>query len=508
VKKKHEPHTTLRQRMTIHIGLMVICSLSIGVGAFLGINSLQQNLGVAIQGYRQLRQVYEVGFQVALAKQALDSPSPDVTKALAAMQTAQLKLELSSDQTYPNSPPYWLEESKRKECSALLRQAIIQLKRPAGADASVNIDQVSAVNDVLGEMSNLSSEIRTTIAAKQEAASSQRDFTLILIGALSAGVVVIATAVGVRQYRSVVSPLDRLGNGVRRFAAGRFSERIEIEADQEFAALANDFNYMADELESLYKDLERKVKTKSKELVRSERLASVGYLAAGVAHEINNPLSIITGYGERSLELLDRGMSEATLRRTQKTIKIICEEAFRCKDITDRLLSLARPGTDERRPVSLPEIAQDVIRNIGGLPEYASRRITLESDSEDDFTIVANNGEMKQVLINLLVNALEAVQPGVGHVEVAVARMKDEVELAVTDNGRGMTSATLDRVFEPFFTDKRSERPGVGLGLSITHAIVADHGGWITADSDGTGCGSRFTLRLPAARKGAEHARC
>jgi signal transduction histidine kinase len=110
---------------------------------------------------------------------------------------------------------------------------------------------------------------------------------------------------------------------------------------------------------------------------------------------------------------------------------------------------------------------------------------------------------MRQVLINLLLNALQSLRPGDGSVSITIAQRNDEVELSVADNGVGMNAATLDRIFEPFYTERSGNHPGIGLGLSITHAIVAGHNGSITAQSDGVGRGSKFTVRLPAAGKGA-----
>jgi two-component system, NtrC family, sensor kinase len=287
---------------------------------------------------------------------------------------------------------------------------------------------------------------------------------------------------------------------------------------------------MAEELDGFYHELERKVAEKGRELVRSERLASVGYLAAGVAHEINNPLGIISGYAEYSLAELERGGNGASkhngdssstpgLERTRedpgpvvtevtKSLRIICDEAFRCKTITQKLLSLARGGDEARKPVSLLAVANEVASIVGGLHEHRDKRLIVRaseqpSEAAGDGMVVAVEAEMKQVLLNLTINALEAVDPDRGEVRIELRRSGQQVELSVTDNGRGMTPATLERAFEPFFTEKRGVqedgRRGTGLGLSITHAIVQDHGGTITAHSEGPGRGSRFIVRLPAA---------
>ncbi len=487
--------------MAWQLGLMVLGSLLIGGGAMLGIEGLHQDLGIAVGGYRELRQVYEVGLHVAQAKEILASDHPDTSQALAAIETAQVQLDLTDYGGEVNVANHWLDESQRDQCRELIAAAVAQLQK---SDPTAIRAQSAAVNDILGELAALSTRVRRTIIASQESAARNRLVTMEWILALSVIVIIGAIFVGVRQYRGVVGPLDRLGQGVRRFAAGHLSMRLGSERDREFVSLANDFNRMADELEALYLDLEKKVQIKSQELARSQRLASVGYLAAGVAHEINNPLSIITGYGEHSLKLLDRTLDDAGREKTRETIRIICDEAFRCKGITNRLLSLARPGSEQRRPVCLRQVAADVIGTLGGLPENAGRQLTLQADADQDFHVVARDGEMKQVILNLLLNALDAVPALQGCVDIRLMRSDDAIELTVSDNGSGMTPQILERIFEPFFTDKRSRRHGAGLGLPITHAIVANHGGAIRAQSDGVGRGSRFVVTLPAAHKGAQ----
>jgi signal transduction histidine kinase len=495
---------TLRRRMVLYLALMVSGSLLMGLAAIVGVVGVHDNLNSALQGNQQLRQVYEIGLNVATARRALATAHPDQTAALTAMETALAKLD-ASDYGAPGTPLGWLDPSKKAECQSRLREAVSQLKRDAGGDASVREAQSSAINGVLGQLANLSSDVRATIGAEQRAAEQKLHCTLLIIIALLCVVVLAAVAIGVRQYRSVMRPLNGIGRAVRKFANGRLDERIAATGDREFVSLANDFNSMAAELEGLYRQLEEKVAAKSKELVRSERLASVGYLAAGVAHEMNNPLGIIAGYGERSLQHLERGLSSTTLSSAQRAIKIMCEEAFRCKEITARLLSLARPGDRDRIPVSISAMIEQVISHLGVVAEYKDRHITVETPARTDLRVMAREGEIRQVVLNLMVNALQATTPGTGEVHVLVKAIEQEIEFSVRDNGSGMTAHTLERVFEPFFTEKRGkQRPGTGLGLSITHAIVLDHGGRITAESGGLGKGSRFIVRLPAATEGVQ----
>jgi len=328
-------------------------------------------------------------------------------------------------------------------------------------------------------------------------------------------VLVVSALIHFQQYRLLVRPLLWLRDDMRQSAASNWREKVRERGEREFKDVAAVFNGLAKELAELYRSLEDKVIQRSRELVRSERLASVGFLAAGVAHEINNPLSVISGYAELAAKSLGRVMNgdraEATpmnaaeaeaeaeaLASALEAQRLIHDEAFRCKEITSRLLSLARGGKDERQSLHLDDVARQVTTLTRGLKNYRDRHVVLEFESSEPLEVVANPTEMKQVLLNLTVNALEAVQPQRGEVRIAGRRAGDWVEVSVQDNGKGMNAATLQNVFEPFFTAKRGAgEPGTGLGLSITHAIVENHGGQIVAESSGPGRGSRFTVRLP-----------
>lgn len=487
------PARSIRSRLILQIGLMIVGLLLLGAASIWGINGLHHDYGGALDGYQQLRTAYEIGFQIATARSALSGEAVDSVRASTAIESALSKIAAADDA----SRGQMLElHGELLEVQKAIRAA----QRPARIEASILDRSLSLV-------AKLSAQIRQSITASQLAADARRRFTLIVVCSTCILVLVGGIIIGIRQYRGVIRPIARLSQAVRRISAGNFADRIPTAGDdQEFIALAQDFNRMAAELESLYRDLDAKVAVKSKQLVRSERLASVGFLAAGVAHEINNPLSIITGFGERALQQMDQLKQDATLPdRTRKALTVICEEAFRCKSITDRLLTLARPADEQRCITSLATLADEVISNIGSLAQYNDRRITLESESPDEALIHASVGQIKQVVLNLVLNALEAVPAGSGEVKLTLARKAGQVELIVTDNGRGMTPATLEHVFEPFFTEKRGTGDtgslrGTGLGLSITHAIVIDHGGSIHAESDGPLQGSRFIVRFPAAQ--------
>jgi signal transduction histidine kinase len=140
-----------------------------------------------------------------------------------------------------------------------------------------------------------------------------------------------------------------------------------------------------------------------------------------------------------------------------------------------------------------------VLASVGGLPRFGERKVSLDAAGDPaDAGVHANEGEVRQVILNLLINAVEATDPATGRIAVQVSRTGAVVQLAVTDNGRGIDPASLPHLFEPFFSDKRADRPGTGLGLSIAHSIVADHAGTLDAASPGVGQGATFAIRLPA----------
>ncbi len=480
---------TLRRRMALHTGVMIVGVVLIGLGTIWGITGLRQDLGVALDANARLRGAYEVGTQLTTARRWLRIETHSISRASTALRAAAVKLDehMSNDARLPNPT------------IASIRDTIHI------ADDELPSDPAAAVRSIdmaLADLARFSADARQTIVSRQQAADAKHHATLVFVAALSAIVVVLTIVVGLGQYRSVLRPLGRLTDAVRRMAAGKLDERLPSKGDAEFIQLTDSFNHMAGELHDLYQSLEQRVAQKSKELVRSERLASVGYLAAGVAHEINNPLAIIAGYGERSLHHLKRNdgspIDSATTDRIEAALRVICDEAFRAKDITDRLLSLARPITEARATLDFAALAREVAGTLAGLSKFSDRKLVVTNSDSARTLVTGSGGELKQVMVNLLVNALEAA-PG-GEVRVDVTGDGSVVELTVTDNGRGMSTETLDRVFEPFFTERRSDRPaGTGLGLSIAHAIVTDHGGFIRAESNGVGQGSRFTVSLPTA---------
>ena len=306
-------------------------------------------------------------------------------------------------------------------------------------------------------------------------------------------------------YSWVLSPVRALEVGVRRVAAGDLAHRLSLGSGDEMEELAAAFNGMLDRLEGLYKDLARQVNERSRQLVRSERLASVGFLAAGVAHEINNPLASIAFCSEalearlEELRLGQRGAQRGDETDVfRKYLKMIQDEAFRCKSITGRLLEFSRSGEPKREMTEVRGLVQSVLDVTRHLPNHRGKQIVFEVPAERGSGPLAasiNAEEIKSVILNLVVNALESMEDG-GKLVIRLSQKAGMAEVRFADSGCGMTPEVLENIFEPFFTRSRTGK-GTGLGLTISHLVVAQHGGEIEASSDGPGRGSTFTMKLP-----------
>jgi signal transduction histidine kinase len=516
---------TLRRRFLLHNLLLTGGLLLAGAVSVWRLGVVRGQVDLSHNVYAELRTVGNVAIEVGTVRGLLTAPNPNNEEIRTHLSNAIGGLDqfIQVGRGYAGPSSDALHEAYVPINAAAvsardrLKRVMAGLNGRAPADDPAQLrEQVDAA---LADIDGVASACIRFMTAHQDTAATALTRSAILIGLLSAAAVLAAVLLSVAHDRLVVAPLQRLRAGVRRVAAAQFAERLasdDMSASPEFLELADEFNRMAGELDAFYRKLEEQVRAKSRELVRSERLASVGFLAAGVAHEINNPLNIISGHAELTARQLARGRLSSNDRddaatagaEAAESLKVIQDEAFRCKEITEKLLSLARRGEQTREALDLGGVARDVAAMTRGLKNYRDRRLTICLDPDEPLEVEANATEMKQVLLNLTINALDAVPPVEGEVRIEGRRTSEWVELSVRDNGRGMSSDVLAHVFEPFFTarkgrvDANGQAPnrGTGLGLSITHAIIESHGGRISVESDGPGRGARFTVQLPARR--------
>lgn len=301
-------------------------------------------------------------------------------------------------------------------------------------------------------------------------------------------------------YKWFAEPLQTLVQGSREVAQGKYSHRIHLETQDEIGELADAMNEMTAQFQATRDDLDRQVRERTKQVVRSEQLASVGFLAAGVSHEINNPLASIALCSESLEGRLAELFAEANESQADDVqvvhdyLQMIQREAFRCKQITEKLLDFARMGDSQRHSTDLRDLVEGVIEMVQHLGKHHDKQLELLAG--DPVIVQVNAQEIKQVVLNLITNGLESLDSG-GRVRVSVVRQGQQAKIIVEDNGCGMSDEVRKHLFEPFFT-RRHNGQGTGLGLSITYRIVQEHHGDIEVASEGVGQGSRFVVALPA----------
>jgi two-component system NtrC family sensor kinase len=312
---------------------------------------------------------------------------------------------------------------------------------------------------------------------------------------------VIAVLAYVLLTRLIVGPVESLTRAAEQLAEGARSAQAPVGGAAEVARLAVTFNHMAAELRRQKGALEQRLSelehttlelsSTRDQLVRSEKLASVGRLAAGVAHEIGNPLAAITGL----IELLQLGgLSQS---EHDEFLARVRGETERIHRIIRELLDYARtpPEAVLEARGNLASVIEEAVKLIA--PQKDLRLVTIEVRIHDDAPwVAASSHDMTQVVLNLLLNAADAVA-GEGSILVELRRAGEGLELSVADTGPGIPEALLGRVFDPFFTTKPAGK-GTGLGLAVCLSLVERFGGKIAAENT-KGSGARFVLWLPAA---------
>ncbi len=381
-----------------------------------------------------------------------------------------------------------LEENVRKETLS-------------GADTEgyKPLTQRESVQKSLVELNRLATDLFlflvSDVRASFDASRANHRRSLMITGSAT-GLSLILVCTLLYYFREwVFKPIRLLQDGVRRVQNGNFDQPIKIHSQDELEELADEFNGMTVRLRDIYKDLAHQVNERTRQLVRSERMVSVGFLAAGVAHEINNPLASIAFCSEslerRLLEILGKSPTADT-EVVSKYLRMIQQEAFRCKQITQKLLDFSRSG-GRREPTELSGLITDVLEVAQHLPNARGKRLAFEPDAS--VMAIVSGPDIKSVVLNMVVNALDSMEDG-GSLTATLQADDETAEMTFTDTGVGMTTEVLDNIFEPFFTRNRMGN-GTGLGLSISHQIIDQHGGTIQAHSRGPGHGSTFVIRLP-----------
>jgi two-component system NtrC family sensor kinase len=236
-------------------------------------------------------------------------------------------------------------------------------------------------------------------------------------------------------------------------------------------------------------------------IIAAGKLASIGELAAGIAHEINNPVAIMLEEAGWIGDLLDDGAVGDNLDELQRALRQINKQGIRCKQITQKLLSFARKSDPQLRPVQLNDVIREMVPFAEQRAKHTNVKIQLELASHLP-EVYASSLEFEQVLLNLVNNAVDAMSPKGGTLTISTRTSSEDVVVDVADTGRGILEGDLRRIFDPFFTTKPVGK-GTGLGLSICYGIVKKMGGELTVEST-VGVGTTFHVRIPQAKESGQ----
>ncbi len=321
---------------------------------------------------------------------------------------------------------------------------------------------------------------------------TNRVLLIALVSILLAGIIAVPIA------RIIVRPIGELVEANRRVAQGDLTVRVEPYGRGELAVLGRTFNSMVEALQDTRQKLMRAfnnmaetLKETQQELLHKEKLASMGQLAAGVAHQLNNPLGSILIYSN----IVYKETPEEDSHR--QDLHTVISETERCKLIVRNLLDFARQNEVLARPTNLNELLQELVDEQKRHPKFEKVQVVLQLDPEMP-TILADPLQLQQVFTNLIDNAVEAMEPrGGGTLTVATrpAPLEQGVKVLVSDTGVGISELNRSKLFTPFFTTKPVGK-GTGLGLAIVYGIVKMHGGQIQVQSEEAE-GSTFTITLP-----------
>ena len=409
--------------------------------------------------------------------------------------------------------PFDIFEGRQELLLEYLQERLTEAQQRNDDNAKIIVDLLRSQSRATGQKALAAMADRQEIRGQAIATKQRRKF-LIWGGAFLGG---LGLLIGFVFRQTVAKPLADARVVMQEFRAGRHDRRLVEDGSEEIGLLARSFNAMADEVQGHQEDLERNVSEKTaalreslveqretndrlrlamhalestqKQLVESEKTAALGTMARGMAHEFNNVLGGIAGCAADLAEDLED-------EEAQEVLEVIHKTSRRALVITENLLSFSRGSAHGKSLADLAAIVRETVALVD--PEATRRGVELIISGDIGSPFVTDGRGLQQVLLNLLINALQASQSG-GKIKVVCSCDHKEGwrRIEVKDEGSGITAEHLSHLFEPFFSTKEDEEGGTGLGLSVARGVMESLGGSIQARSDGLGKGSQFEIEIP-----------
>lgn len=462
---------TLKTKFFLGFGLYMLILALVATVSYLNLQRMESRFRTITQAGKIIDSILEAR---RFEKNALlYGRTDDLREALTYLTEAQAALGVLADVAQDageDSPLPGVGRSiddYRGVVAVILEQAAVPANLPRGQEADLRRfgkEMVEQAERLLETEQQRIADILATLKLQ---------LLVAVVAAILSGVLV-----GHMLFGRLIRALEKFLGATEEIAAGRFQHLTDTETAPETRRIVEAFNTMVDELER-----------RQDQLVQSKKLSSLGTLAAGIAHQLNNPLNNIATSGQIALEELESG--DAALLR--KMLGNVESEALRARDIVKGLLEFAREKPFSPASARLAEVVAKTLRLVSSQLPHG---IEVVSDIPPDLTVVVDTQRFQEALLNLLINAGQAIGAGPGRIDItARPEAAGKVRMRVRDTGPGIPRELLGRVFDPFFTTKDD---GTGLGLSIVYGIIQRHGGDIAVES-APGHGATFSITLPTA---------
>lgn len=487
---------TLTQRFGALYALVIAILISLSIVVTVQLRTIRINSERLVEESREQTEVAQLiseldSLELLLSQTGLDSSIARL-RGLDLLASAHAWAQsLNSREDDPSRIEHQREESLLgKQIEEELNRVDLAFQESADRETRdrASLSLVQARSGALGVLDHARDEVRE---ANRDLQGHARVARSVLIGSLVSAVLLLGLALR-QTERKVVHPLRRLTQGTDRLRRGERDHRIQLDRADEIGQLAQAFNAMADQLSESQTDLEMRVRKRTQDFIRAARLADLGVLASGIAHEMNTPLASIASSAEGLQRRADA--KQITPELLADYTQVITTETARAREITTRMLGLVRQDPGEIARVPLALVAKQAVAALRHRAE--GKQVSLACAPVDEGVhVLANAGEIVQMIVNLLANAIDASSPG-GTVEMNTWVDGSRFYLEVSDRGHGIPEAKLDSIFDPFYTTKNSGE-GTGLGLALVATMVEFRGGTISVHSH-VGSGTVFQVDLPS----------